>query len=347
MSIHHIIPATLVSLLALASSAYSQSFEATVLTDRIYKGQGVIDLLKNIEGNSLASYFNETGGLLLLGADLNENNSGNESNKSIGVAIKAAQLSISTTAGDFTFKDFFTGTTSMLRESGSSASSQYNTLFGQGGSSAITGKGVVDASNFDDILWFENIDFKGDITSAKLSVSFLETPGSKSNPTAAESFFDFSGGFEEFALVSTADAVLIEEKNNGMEEAPSGLKYEKAGSATAAIKEALAANSPPASPSEPAAPSAPIPSAPIPPSEPASGSSGGPSSEPAPATPSEPAVPSAPIPPSEPTSGSSGGSSSAPVSTPPAAPSPPLTALAAMGALLLWKKRHHLKSANA
>lgn len=320
MRLHLIFPVTLASLLVLAGTAHSQDFEATVLTDRIYKGEGVIDLLKNIKGNSLASYFNETGGLLLLGSDLNESNSGNESNKSIGVAIKAAQLSISTTAGDFTFKDFFTGTTSMLRESGSSVASQYYTLFGEGGSSSISGKddddkadggkgkNEVKVSNFDDILWFENIDFKGDITSAKLSISFLETPGSK--PTAAESFFDFSGGFEEFALISTADAVLVDEENDGMEDAPSGLKYEKVGSATAAIKEALAANPPQA-------------------------------------TPSEPAVPSAPIPSGEPTSGSSGGSSSAPVSTPPAAPSPPLTALAAMGALLLWKKRHHLKSARA
>jgi hypothetical protein len=174
--------------------------------------------------------------LLLLGADVNENNSGNENRDSLGVAIKQAQLSITTSAGDFTFADFFTNTTASLRESGSKSFSDYFTLFGQAGSSQITGSSKMDISKLDDVLWFENIKYEGDIKSAKLSITFLPTPNSK--PTEAESFFDFSGGFEDFALLSAADAILIEKANIGAENAPKGLAFNMKGSVIDAIAKA-------------------------------------------------------------------------------------------------------------
>lgn len=240
----------------LSSIVRSQEVQSTILSDKIRQGDGVIDLLKEIEGNTLATYFNQTGGLLLLGADLNEDASGNEGNSSVGVAIKTAQLSITTTAGDFTFTDFFTSTTSMLRESGAANTGQYYTMFGQGGSSQITGTGPVDISRFDDVMWFENISFQGQITSALLKVSLLNTPGSRR--TDAESFFDFSGGFEEFALFSAADAVLLEEAGIGMQQAPSGLNYASTESASSAIKEALAGI-----PADPEAPAPDVESTPV------------------------------------------------------------------------------------
>jgi hypothetical protein len=228
----------LIALLALAlpGLSFAQGIESRALTDRIYRGDGVIDLLKNISGNDLAGYFNQTGGLLLLGADVNEDASGNESSRSVGVAIKQAQLSIRTTEGDFTFKDFFTSTASQLREAGSSNERDYSTLFGQTGSSQITGTGSLDISKFDDVMWFEKVAFKGAITSAKLSISFLPTPTSKA--TANESFFDFSGGFEDFALFNAADSVLVEEAKIGMAAAPSGIKYATEDNVIAAIKDA-------------------------------------------------------------------------------------------------------------
>lgn len=353
MRIRNFVLPGLTTLLALSNVALSQTIQSTVLTDRIYRGDGVIDLLKNISGNNLSSYFNQTGGLLLLGADINEDASGNESNKSMGVAIKAAQLAIKTTAGDFTFSNFFTGTTAMLRAAGSTTASSYYTMFGQGGSSQITGTGPTDISRFDDVMWFENVAVTGAITSAKLRITLLDTPTSR--PTAAESFFDFSGGFEEFALFSKADAVLIESANLGTTDAPSGINYvTNPVNAVTAIQTAIAAN---------------------PPTDTNTGTGTGPGTSTG--TPTDAGSTAGTGTGTSTDSGSTAGTgtgtstdsgatagtdtgsgtgstgsatgapSPTPVSAPPAAPAPPFAALASMGVLVLWKKRNQLKTKNA
>ena len=242
-------------LLLFSSPAGAQQIVSRTLTDAIYRGDGVIDLLKDVSGDQLTKYFNQTGGLLLLGADINEDNSGNESRSSLGIAIKQAQLSINTTAGDFTFGDFYTSTTAMLREAGGKTSAKYYTMFGQGGSSQLTGKSGFDLSSFDDVLWLEKIAFTGTILRAELRITFLETLRSRSSD--AESFFDFSGGFEDFALLSAADAVLLEEAAIGTADAPPGVAYTKEGSATGAILVAAPAAEAPPLATPPAAPAPP------------------------------------------------------------------------------------------
>lgn len=233
-------------LLLLPSVSFAQDIVSRTLTDAIYSGDGVIDLLKDISGAQLQQYFTETGGLLLLGADVNEDNSGNESSTSLGIAIKQVQLSISTTAGDFTFSDFFTSTTAMLREAGSTTASEYYTMFGQGGSSTLTGAENFSLARFDDVMWLENVAITGTITGAQLHITFLETPNKAA--TAAESFFDFSGGFEDFALLSTANAALLESANIGIAAAPSTVTYATADPVTTAIAAALP---PPPGPTDP------------------------------------------------------------------------------------------------
>lgn len=226
--------------LLLSGLAGAQEMVSRTLSEKIYRGDGVIDLLKDIGGSELTQYFNQSGGLLLLGADINEDNSGNESRSSQGVAIKQVQLSISTNAGDFTFSDFFTNTTAMLREAGGTTSSEYYTMFGQGGSSQLTGAGGFDLTSFDDVLWMEKIILTGTITRAELSITFLETPTSR--PTAAESFFDFSGGFEDFALLATADAILLEKAAIGASAAPSGVEFT---TTATSVADAISAVAPP------------------------------------------------------------------------------------------------------
>lgn len=115
-------------------------------------------------------------------------------------------------------------------------------MFGQGGSSQLTGTTGFNLSSFDDVLWLEQIMLTGTITRAELSITFLETPNSRTS--GAESFFDFSGGFEDFALLSTADAVLLEEADIGMAAAPSGVTYSTTESATEAIVAAAPAPTP-------------------------------------------------------------------------------------------------------
>lgn len=213
----------------LPSTSQAQTFQSTSLTDKVKKGEGTINLLKDISSSDLSSYFNQTGRLLLLGVDLNEKNSGNESKSANGVAIKEAQLHITTTAGEFTFKVFFTSTMASLREEGRGTASDYATLFGNTGSAPISG-GQLDASKFDDVMWFENINFAGDIKSAEMTVQFLDTgEDSKKHPlTNSEKFFDFSAGFEDFALLSAADAILAENANNCMGSLPADVVFANA-----------------------------------------------------------------------------------------------------------------------
>lgn len=217
--------------------ATAQTVSSQTLSDKIYKGDGVINLLNDIKGSQLSDYFQQTGGMLLLGADVNENQSGNENKNSLGVAIKQVQLNISTTKGDFTFADFFTSTTAMLRQNGGKTAQQYQTIFGTAGSSTLTSSTkTFDLSRYDDVLWLEKISFAGDILSASLRISLLETPTSKA--TANEEFFDFSGGFEDFALLSVADAVILEKANLGMDDLPDGIEFK--GNTT--VTESLAKN---------------------------------------------------------------------------------------------------------
>lgn len=206
------------------------------LTNKIFKGDGVINMLIDISGPDLKSYLSQTNGLMLLGVDVNEDASGNESSKSLGIALKQAQLSISTSAGDFTFRDFMTSTSSMLRESSNSPSSEYFTLFGQKEDNHLNGSGKFEMGHFDDVMWFENVAFDGAVKSATLSISFLPSPSSKL--TGNEQFFDFSGGFEEFALLNTADAALLDAANIGVNDAPDGVTFKNGKSAVDAIAQA-------------------------------------------------------------------------------------------------------------
>ena len=99
-------------LLLLAAPLASADIPA-VLTDKIHKGSGVIDILKNVTSQQLSSYLNNYQALYL-GVDLNEHSSGSESAKSQGVAISQMRLLLSTTAGDFSFSDFVTSTQAQI-----------------------------------------------------------------------------------------------------------------------------------------------------------------------------------------------------------------------------------------
>jgi len=192
----------------------------TVLTDTIKDGDGVIDIFKDVTGTELQEHLQA--GTLQVGVDLNEAASGNESSTSAGVAIKEMELVINTTNGDISFTEFYTNTTAMIQEAGATEAQEYHTLFGSAGGSDITGStSNFDISNFDDVITFDNIQIDGEITGAQLRVTFLDTARTGEN----ETFFDYSAGFEEFAILSSADASAIEAANIGLADAPQNLSY--------------------------------------------------------------------------------------------------------------------------
>ena len=194
----------------------------TVLTDRIRKGNGIIDLFKDVIGSELQQHLQE--GTLYLGVDLNENASGNESSTSSGIAIKEMEIIIKTNNGDISFSEFHTNTTAVIQEEGSAQAQEYHTLFGSSGSSSITGStSNFDISAFDDIIVFENVNIlnEDEVIGAELRVTFLTTSGIGEN----ETFFDYSGGFEEFAILTSSDAKTIESTNKGITDSPIAVTY--------------------------------------------------------------------------------------------------------------------------
>jgi len=210
---------TFLSILLAVAPAWAEI--PTVLTDTIKNGDGVIDIFTDATGAELEEYLqSET---LYLGVDLNEAASGNESSTSAGVAIKEMELIITTTEGDFSFTEFYTNTTAMIQESGTTGTQEYNTLFGSAGGSDITGStSNFDLSVFDDVITLDNIRFEGEITGATLRVTFLDTANTGEN----ETFFDYSAGFEQFAILASADAAVLDAADIGLgDAAPANISY--------------------------------------------------------------------------------------------------------------------------
>jgi len=209
------------ALCALCFAAGIRAEIPTVLTDTIKSGSGTIDLMTDVTSAELEEAL--SAGTLYLGVDLNEDASGLEKSTSQGVAIKEMELIIQTTEGTFTFTTFYTNTTAMIQEAGSTTASEYNTLFGQSGSSQITGgtEGF-DLSTFDDVIEIQGVNFTGEILSAQLNVTFLDTANKAGDN---ESFFDYSAGFEDFAILSATDARILDSANIGLADAPSTVTY--------------------------------------------------------------------------------------------------------------------------
>jgi len=210
--------------LALAGLSFMAEVRAeipTVLTDTIKQGSATINVMKDVTSAELVDVL--SGGTLFLGVDLNEDASGLEKSASQGVAIKEMELIIQTTTGTFSFSTFYTNTTAMIVEAGTTQAAEYNTLFGQTGSNQLTsGTAGFDLSTFDDVIEIRNVSFTGDILSAQINVQFLDT-ASKAGDN--ESFFDYSAGFEDLAILSAADAQLLDNADIGLADAPSTITY--------------------------------------------------------------------------------------------------------------------------
>ena len=201
----------------------AQATIPTVLTDSIHRGSGVIDLLRDVQPDSLANYLS-TNGRLYLGIDINESSNSPASPSSQGVAVEQMRLLITTTAGDFSFADFYTSTSAMIRAAGAEAPQQYQTLFGQSGANDLrSGTDGFELSTFDDVITIDNIQLTGDILSARLEVKFLSTE-TGANAGTAEKFFQFSGGFESLAILTAADAASLESAAIGQSTAPTDLQ---------------------------------------------------------------------------------------------------------------------------
>ena len=215
---------TIVCLLLLFSEPIRSDDFSHELKDKIHKGSGTINLLRDINASSLSSYLN-TNGSLKLGVSLRENAKGNEGRDSIGIAIKNIELMLVTDAGVFSYSDIYTSTSAMIVADGSSTAGRYFTMFGSLGNNHLTS----DTSNFnlheyDDVLEVKGVNYTGSILSASLNVTFLKTNAAGG---ANETFFDFGGGAERFSVLSNADAATLSSARIGQDAAPHNVTFQR------------------------------------------------------------------------------------------------------------------------
>lgn len=255
------------ALLAIAGSAQAQI--STRLSDTVSKGRGTINLLKNMSADQFQKQVSSSGNLFFA-MDVNENNSGNENRASAGVALERVELVVKTTTGDYKFTKFSTSTSALLKGSGDDDgkdSKSYYTLFGQAGSSDITSSTKsFDLGSFDDVLSLQNIKFDGEVLSAQMDVRLLDTGNGRDENS---SFFDFSGGFEDMALLSPEDAQILEKANIGMSGVPKTVTFAQE-SSVVPLADIVAAQTPAPSPDTTTPPESNItpaapPAAPLPP----------------------------------------------------------------------------------
>ena len=181
-------------------------------------GRGNINLLR-ATGNSPISVAQleqlrldhadySTGSLrhyLSLGVDINENNKGLENSSAQGVTLASVSLTVSWPGVTRVYTGYRTATQALLARAGSQQRAQYHTLLGEGGSSRITGSNDVQ-QHFDSTLDIFVPDSLIGATSAVLAIELLSVNKTLNEP---ENFYDFSGGFEDLALLNRTDALFL------------------------------------------------------------------------------------------------------------------------------------------
>ena len=155
------------------------------------------------------------------GFDINESANGTEKAETQAVAVEYAWLEVTDSSGTRNFgkapsgtavvagSNFFTETQATLAANGSTSRSVYYTLLGKSGSSQITGS-ITDISRFDStlkIIFPAGVSLSGTITKAILHVRFLNVNVGLGDP---EAFYDFTGGFEDIALLVNTDSQLLD-----------------------------------------------------------------------------------------------------------------------------------------
>jgi len=210
------------ALLLGASSLFSvnaNAIESLRLTDTIKQGIGKIDLLQDIPPEQLETYRLDN--QIVLAADINENSKGLEKSTSQGVAIKDIALILGYKDGTskaYTLADghVSTETQSWVMEKGDPERRPYYTLLGDSGSSRITAANRIQAT-FDSTIRIKVPDDLRGVTSAILSVTLLTTDSAQGDP---EAFYDFSGGFEDLAILVPEDAAYLNKVAPGRLDAP-------------------------------------------------------------------------------------------------------------------------------
>lgn len=142
---------------------------------------------------------------LSLGVDVNENNKGLETSSAQGITIATLSLKVTRPSGITTYTDYRTRTRALLAAAGTVQRANYYTVLGEGGSSRITGSNAIQ-QQFDSTLDIFVPDSLADASKVELIITLLNVNKTLGDP---ESFYDYSGGYEDLALLNNEDAYFL------------------------------------------------------------------------------------------------------------------------------------------
>lgn len=175
-------------------------------------GRGVINVFATkqltLTGADLEAFRQEStdGKTLSFAVDVNENASGLETSRAMGVAIKSAVLRVVSGGVTTEHTHFWTETQALIAEDGNATRQLWYTLLGDSGSNEITGR-KIGTTVYDSTLKFEVNQSLAMASSVTLDIQLLRTDPSLGEP---ENFFDFTGGFEDLALITKTKAKIYD-----------------------------------------------------------------------------------------------------------------------------------------
>ncbi len=177
-------------------------------------GKASIDVFKTkqvtLTGPDLEAFRAESadGKTLSFVVDVNENASGLETSRAMGVAIKSASLEVVSPSpiGTVTYTRFWTETQALIAEKGTTSRKLWYTLLGDSGSNEITGRKIGNTV-YDSTLKFEVTQSLATATKVTLVIELLTTDSSFGDP---ENFHDYTGGFEDLALITKDKAKVYD-----------------------------------------------------------------------------------------------------------------------------------------
>lgn len=189
------------------------------------KGQGTINvfhLLGNgpdLTADAIESFRVDNNGALSFAVDVNEAASGTEKASSQGIALDTVVLKVVKAGTTTLFTNFSTNSQSLLARENSISRTKFYTLIGDTGSSRITGdsRSEIDKSDFDAVITIPVSMNLAGATTIELQVMLLKVNENLGDP---EAFYDFSGGYEDLALLSRNDSIYLENLKPGQKEAP-------------------------------------------------------------------------------------------------------------------------------
>jgi hypothetical protein len=167
-------------------------------------GKGVVNVLKTkqltLSGPDLEAFRADSANGKTLGfvVDVNENASGLETSRAMAVAIKSAVLQVEQNGTRVDYTRFWTETQALIAEKGAADRSLWYTLLGDSGSNDITGR-KIGSTVYDSTLKFEVTQSLASATKVTMVIELLTTDSAFGDP---ENFYDYSGGFEDLALIT-------------------------------------------------------------------------------------------------------------------------------------------------